>query len=256
MNSNLITGAKGAKLVHLNICSLYKKIDQVALLYSNVDFLFLTETWLDTRYNDSLVKINGMKVYRNDRCNASINDIQQRRIPKRGGGVLIYVKNFWVPYITLSPEATRITPHYETIGLYVCKPSNRKMFVICVYRPPQGSIQKLIDFLREITEIQAVMRSEIWILGDFNLNVLIRNDLDVVKVNRFLREKRLNQLIQEPTRLTNRGGTCIDWVITISQFVSIHGILNDLLSDHFPVFVVRKKGREMVKKVKKTCENL
>ena len=51
----------------------------------------------------------------------------------------------------------------------------------------------------------------------------------------------LSQLIQCPTHLTNRGGTCIDWIITNSLYVNSSGVLDDLLSDHFPVFVIRKK---------------
>ena len=251
MTTSSIPNAKGIKFVHSNIRSLYKKIDQVSILYSEVDFVLLTETWLDKRHGDNLLNINGMTIYLNDRCNAPDDYIQQKRIPKRGGGVSIHVRDQLVPYVTSCAEATEITPDYETLGLYVSKPNNRRMFVMCVYKPPQGSIQKLIDFFKVLFEIRAIMRSEVWILGDFNLNLLLRNDLDVIRMNRFLREKGLCQLVREPTRLTNRGGTCIDWIITNSQHVSLHGILNDLLSDHFPVFVVKKKGREKLKKVVK-----
>ena len=33
--------------------------------------------------------------------------------------------------------------------------------------------------------------------------------------------------------------------------MSKHGVLNYLLSDHFPVFIIRKKKREIVAKVRK-----
>ena len=46
-------------------------------------------------------------------------------------------------------------------------------------------------------------------------------------------------------------GTYIDWVISNSMYIREYGVLNDLISDHFPVFVIRKKDRERVSKVEK-----
>ena len=65
-----------------------------------------------------------------------------------------------------------------------------------------------------------------------------------------MHENNLKQYIRDMTRLTNRGGTCIDWVITSSSYVNGSGILDDLLSDHFPVYAIRKKERESNPKVK------
>ena len=62
-------------------------------------------------------------------------------------------------------------------------------------------------------------------------------------VNIFLIECGLHQLITKGTRLTPRAATCIDWIITDSDFIDV---LRDLLSDHFPVFCVRKKQREQL----------
>ena len=80
---------------------------------------------------------------------------------------------------------------------------------------------------------------------------MTRNAPIVTIVNRLLKENGLRQLILEPTRLTNRGGSCIDWIIINSEYVNNSGVMDELLSDHFPVFVVRKKSREIVKKIKK-----
>ena len=92
-------------------------------------------------------------------------------------------------------------------------------------------------------------------MGDFNMNYLVRNNQDIMNVNRFLKEYNLSQIITSCTRLTNRGGTCIDWIITNCQYIEKCGVLNDLLSDHFPVYVSRKKTRDTVKKVWKKIRN-
>ena len=94
-------------------------------------------------------------------------------------------------------------------------------------------------------------KREKWILGDFNVNLENRNTPEVSLVNRFLKDNSLKQLITTHTRLTNRGGTCIDWIITDCPYVKSSGILDKLLSDHFSIFAVRKKNCEQVIKEKK-----
>ena len=83
------------------------------------------------------------------------------------------------------------------------------------------------------------------------MNFMIRNNPHLMKINKFLREHTFKHVIRGATRLTNRGGTCIDWVITSSNYICDFGILDDLLSDHFPIYATRKKDRESNPKVKK-----
>ena len=60
------------------------------------------------------------------------------------------------------------------------------------------------------------------------------------------------QLINNHTILTHNGGSCLDWIITDCPYISRRGILDELLSDHFSILVVRKKEREKVCKEWKT----
>ena len=46
--------------------------------------------------------------------------------------------------IKVTTVTTVITPDLETIGLYIDIPNNRKMFVMCVYKPPNVAIDKLL----------------------------------------------------------------------------------------------------------------
>ena len=108
-----------------------------------------------------------------------------------GWGVLIYVKDSWVPYVAQCPQATRKTP--------VCKSNNRKMFVMCIYTKPHKGQTFISYFPRIIFNLHEGMRSGIWILGDFNLKMLLRYDKDVIRMNIFLKETSLCQLMQEPT---------------------------------------------------------
>ena len=46
-------------------------------------------------------------------------------------------------------------------------------------------------------------------------------------------------------------GTCIDWILTNSEYVALSCVSNHLISDHYPVICVRKKSREIKDKIPK-----
>ena len=85
-----LTKLKGFKIVHLNVRSIVKKIDQLRVLLSNskLDVITISETWLREHLHSRLVEIDGYNVHRLDR-------IKPRKKGKggsvRGGGLLSYV---------------------------------------------------------------------------------------------------------------------------------------------------------------------
>ena len=194
-----------------------------------------------------MIKIPRMVPFRCDRCDAT--HPEHDTLPAHGGGVIIYAHQKWSPFISVCEFGSKVSKDFEVVSICINKPNNRKMFLMCLYKPPTGSVDELLTFLRDVLSNPDVSRSEIWLLGGFNVNILIRNDIHVMTVNRFLKEFGLKQLITELTRLMSRGGSCIDWIITNSSIVKHSGVLDELLSDHFPIFVVRKKNREAVVEV-------
>ena len=174
MDSSKLVQQKGVKIVHVNVRSLFKKLDQFSLLFRNLDFVLCSETWLNDKFNDDMLYVPGMKLYRNDRCNADPALIADLKVPKRGGGVCIYAKDKWVPYIQVIPVGTKITENYEILTVSVDKPGFRKMLVTCVYRPPKGDKVSLISFLEELTQMREYIAYEKWILGDFNIDYIER----------------------------------------------------------------------------------
>ena len=58
---------------------------------------------------------------------------------------------------------------------------------------------------------------------------------------RFFKDNGLRQLITRHTRLTNKGGSCKDWILTDCPYVSSSGVLDDLISDHFTIFSIRRE---------------
>ena len=61
----------------------------------------------------------------------------------------------------------------------------------------------------------------------------------------------MNWLIKTVTRPSTigPGGTTIDNILTDSKYVAMSGVLPDLLSDHHPVYAVRKKRKEFFERI-------
>ena len=172
---------KGVTLVHVNICSIYRKIHQLNLLYNSVDFLFCSETWLDNRFQDNMVNLDNMKIFRNDRKHTAID----YHIRNKGGGVCIYVGKMFKDHANIFKPATVTNKNFEILTILINKPKLKKLALICVYKPPKGNAQTFIDFLKDILRTKEFENREVWILGDWNINWLKRDDPDTVKLISF-----------------------------------------------------------------------
>ena len=82
---------KGLLVTHLNVRSLWNKIDLIRSTFKDfyVDIITFSETWLVNEIPDGLVDIEGYELYRNDR-NWTQNGSD---LIKKGGGVCTYIKN-------------------------------------------------------------------------------------------------------------------------------------------------------------------
>ena len=64
------------------------------------------------------------------------------------------------------------------------------------------------------------------------------------KLDFFTLSNGFTQFIKTPTRNTDKTNTLIDLAITNSKFVKSAGTLDHLISDHQPIYIVHKKGRD------------
>ena len=241
----------GIKFVHINVRSLFRKVKQLELLYYDMDFLYCSETWLDNRYNDNMVKITDMKMFRCDRQ----NNINSYSIKNIGGGVCIYVGKKFKDFACAWKLGTEVTQDYEISTVLISKPKFRNLALVCVYKPPKGKISKLVEFLKTIMSHPDLKKREIWILGDFNVDWLKRDAHDTIALKALCKNYGLTQYMDRITRPNKKGGSCIDLVMTNSNFVKEYGILDDVISDHYTVFCIRKKAREMKEMVSRVVRN-
>ena len=210
-----------------------------------------TETWLDNRVPSNLLKLNNMTVFRNDRRTGLLD----YHVHINGGGVCIFVSRKWVEFSNCIPDYTITCDDFETIAITITRPNFRKLMICCVYKPPKGKIEKCIKLLKEMVNKYKALNYEIWLLGDFNTDLLRRDNVHTADLVKFAKVVGLTQLINDVTRPNQRGGSCIDLIFTDCSYVIDKGILNDMIADHFSVFAVRKKSREKKDSIVKTVRD-
>ena len=182
-------------------------------------------------------------------CQGNISFVQIEEIilltlNPTAGGVCIFFKDYLYNFTEVINDSTGVSQDYEIISTLTARPDHRHFVTICVYKPPKGKLGKCIEFLSTILSKAITSKKEIWILGDFNTDMLKRNDPNTVTLQNFMKKWGLLQCVNGITRPNSRGGSCIDLIMTNCPFVSESGVAGDMISDHLTVFCIRKKKRE------------
>ena len=199
---------------------------------------FGSETWLTSSIPTAAISIESFSVIRQDR-NSSID--------KKGGGICIYVKNKY-SYDSLE-ELCAIGPNYETLGIKVKIGHVKPSYILAVYRPPSGNLNKFMDCITAYLENLDLTRSEMFMLGDINIDYKSTSMIRKLKIRNFETKFNLKQLIEDDTRVTETTATTLDWIYTSTGYISDAGVLNYNISDHLPIFLTRKKPRNKIKKI-------
>ncbi|RWR99923.1 RNA-directed DNA polymerase from mobile element jockey-like protein, partial [Dinothrombium tinctorium] len=119
------------------------------------------------------------------------------------------------------------------------KQMNTKPFVVTVIYNPQQS-ELFLDNFQSLLDMTSLY--EHLILGDMNYDLLKPGDIK--KILRLTKDKGFVQLINEPTRITYTTESLIDHIYTNrNDMISTSGVIKLDISDHFAVFVCRKKPK-------------
>ena len=225
-------------MVHLNIRSLVNKYEQLKLelVNSGIDIFSTSETWLSNGVHSNLIQIPGYNVIRLDR---SFCDVDTGLL-KRGGGLAIYYVD------TLSCDSKKWahfnqwTQHIEVQVVEFIREKARNIIFVNVYGPPNGVVEGMTGCLsRIITNIPRLDCKDLVLMGDFNVDLLINNP-DVRRLTRFRELNSLLQLIDVPTRVTPTTSSLLDLILCKVTHVKNSGVLDIFLSDHQPVYLVKK----------------
>lgn len=233
----LLKQSKGQKLVHLNIRSLLANIEEVRsdLLDGSIDIVALSETWLHSQCSDSLLQVPNYNLFRHDRLTKVPNGKT-----KRGGGIAVYIKTDFD--VKLWPSLSVSNADLELFCVSCKLGSNKRINLFIVYRPPTGKLQAAIDFLNDsISEVRRQTSGDVVVMGDFNVDLLC-NNAQSRSLTLFSTTSRINQLIESPTRITSTTNSLIDHIYTDITHLSSKGTLDYSITDHLPIFLVKKKA--------------
>ena len=233
-----LANKKGLKLLHLNIRSLAGKIDQlrVDLTTPKIEIITLSETLLTQTYPSKLCELNGYKIFRQDR-------IRSQNTKKRGGGLITYIQDDLADSAVELSKLSRCTADIEAQWIKIVR-DNAKNIILCnVYRPPSGDLDKAITYMNLCLSALNVVKIDLFILGDWNVNYKNKLSPTYKKLSFFENSNHLKQIIQETTRNTDKSKTLIDLILTNADNIKESGTLNTYISDHQPIYVIKKKGR-------------
>lgn len=215
-----LRGTKRFSLLHLNTRSLKNKHDSVNLFLDNLDHEFDVLAFTETWFSNDCPAVNF----------SGYNCISVSRPKKRGGGVAVYIKNHF--NYEVIPEYSIIDVHYECL---LVKCFNTMLAVL--YRPPNGSVTKFIEFLERVLEHCSYVGLPIIISGDLNINFLSVESPAQMLLDVFLCFGCQN-VIDVPTRIASKSETLLDVCFTNYEIgQSDAGVLISDISDHLPFFI-------------------
>ena len=94
-----------------------------------------------------------------------------------------------------------------------------------------------------MNSVTDTFQGEIAILGDFNINYNFRHTPAFKTLKEFERNFNLKQIITSPTRVVKNSKMYLDLIFTNMDHVISSGVLDIAISDHLPVFLIKKKQK-------------
>ena len=215
-----------------------KQVVELLLEKDDFDISCVSETWLYPYMSDACVNIPSYNLYRDDHG--------------RGGGVCIYVKD----YLKVNVIKNDIEKHegVEAKWLTVQHCKLPSIILGCFYRHPKANASSFNYILDSFKNV--ILRDKpIFILGDFN-DDLCKTDN---KMNKFVSNLKLHQLITKPTRITSDSATLIDLFITnCKEMVLESDVIPSPVGDHEAILVslnLRKPKKQPIFKTFRCLKN-
>ena len=133
------------------------------------------------------------------------------------------------------------TTSYAHWVVEIKKPRSKSILVSTWYRPPDSPTSHFSEFEKMIGLMDGE-NLEYFLLGDLNIDCLSTNNSpNRDKITEIFDIYGLAQMINEPTRITDKSSTLIDLCITNSPANVVNsGVLHLSISDHSLVYMVRK----------------
>ena len=164
---------------------------------SPLDILAINETKIDDSISKHEISVTGYRSIRNDRN-------------KHGGGELLYIRDT-IPYTEWNDLLSNAL---EMICIEISRPCIKPFLVSTWYRPPNSDVQIFHDFEVFLRNCD-LEDKELILLGDLNCDMSKSPPETHTRRLLFLSSLyQSDQLINEPTRVTEASATLIDLLMT------------------------------------------
>ena len=213
------------------------KPSQLRNLVSSIqaDIVIGTESWLNPTIRDAEVFPEGFKAYRRDRTDG------------KGGGVFLLISK---KYDSSEPEELKVSPQddIELVWVKIKTLGSNDLYIGSFYKPPgRGDPQYLDKLYSFITRIPTANGAHLWIGGDFNLgdinweketvNEYATNGTQCNQLLTITKDTFLDQVVQEPTRVTETTANVLDLFFTKNSTLTNKVEVIPGISDHEAVFI-------------------
>ena len=170
--------------------------------------------------------------------------IMKLRDSRQGGGVGIWVKNNIKSHSSSILDSIPLT-EIEMVSRII-ELETTKIGIVSLYRPPNANLKKCLEEIRLILEHCEKIELKIYIVGDFNIDLLKNNSVaksyeDIVLNYQYL------QTVHSPTRINKNSSTMIDHVLINSKVKAFSSVVNCSVADHLGILTV--SNQNILKKV-------
>ena len=160
------------------------------------DIITLCETWLNDTISDNEIGLDGYDLIRKDRN-------------RSGGGVVMYIRNM----ISYKVRSDIMPDTLETITIEVAKYRAKPFFINTWYRAPNTPSEVFDKYESGIKKLDSEDK-EIICIGDLNCNWPEPKKTETQNLLQLTKLFQLEQMIEEPTRITETARTLIDLIFT------------------------------------------
>lgn len=147
-------------MLYQNVRGLRTKTSDIysSIASENFDIILLTETWLCSDIDSSDLFDNRYIIFRKDRNSATSSF-------KRGGGVVIAVKNCFEAFLIDVPDL-----ELECLWISLNLRCRGKLLLCLIYFPPNTNIDTYVKFFDVFVRFTSY--KNIFVCGDFNLSII------------------------------------------------------------------------------------
>ncbi|MGL4932751.1 MAG: endonuclease/exonuclease/phosphatase family protein, partial [Aeromonas sp.] len=183
----------------------------------NLDFLFITETW---------VKKGDLSPY-SELVPADYCFYDAPRSTGRGGGLAIITRKIFKPRCCLLSYVTYTSFESQLLLLDWSEP----IVLALIYRPPHLVKDFIVEFSEFIGDL-VTKHDRFLLVGDFNVHVCCPSKLLSTEFLNTIDSFNLQQWVSCPT---HHLGHTLDLILTFGLSITGTEVIESLISDHFPI---------------------